>query len=128
MRHPESDLQIAAVRWFRYQYPKAILFAIPNGGKRNAREAARMKAEGTTPGVPDLFIAEPRGIDAGLFIEMKAGKGKVSAEQKDMGERLLVAGYGVAVCRSFEEFKATVTTYLSRPSLHDNDPVQLLST
>lgn len=128
MRHLESQLQRACITWLRLQYPKVVAFAIPNGGKRNAREGAILKAEGVLAGVPDLFIAEPRGIDAGLFIEMKAGKGAVSAAQKDMGERLLVVGYGVAVCRSFEEFKATVTTYLSRPRLQEHDPVQLLST
>lgn len=61
MNHPEHELQKSCVKWFRLQYPEYtnLLFAIPNGGKRNAREAARLKAEGVTPGVPDLFLQLP---------------------------------------------------------------------
>lgn len=53
------------------------LHAIPNGGFRNAREAARLKAEGVTPGVADLLLPWPK-IDSkgiivycGLYIEVK---------------------------------------------------------
>ena len=129
MRHPESDLQIACVRWFRHQYPKVLIFAVPNGGKRNAREAARMKAEGTTAGVPDLFIASPRGGYGGLFIEMKAGKGKLTEAQEEMHDRLVVDGYVCDVCRTLESFQKIVQGYLSQPSFaaSGNDAVQLLS-
>ena len=72
--HPESELQRACVRWFRMQYPQHLLFHIPNGGKRNAREAAIFKAEGVVAGIPDLFLAEARHGHHGLFIEMKAGR------------------------------------------------------
>ena len=33
-----------------------ILFAMPNGGSRNAREAAIMKGEGVTVGVADVIF------------------------------------------------------------------------
>jgi hypothetical protein len=58
-RHEESRLQRACVQWFRLQYPAHTLFAIPNGGKRNAREAGILKAEGVLPGVADLFLMYP---------------------------------------------------------------------
>ena len=35
----------------------ALLFAIPNGGKRDKITGARMRAEGVKPGVPDIFWA-----------------------------------------------------------------------
>lgn len=110
--HPESEMQRACVRWFRAQYPHCLLFHIPNGGKRNAREAARFKAEGVVPGIPDLFLAEGRHGFHGLFIEMKAGKNTATPAQKEMMERLYRAGYSCAVCRSFEEFRDEVMKYL----------------
>lgn len=50
MRHIESQIQKDCVTWFRLQYPKIgrLLFAVPNGGARNAKEAAIMKGEGLT--------------------------------------------------------------------------------
>lgn len=33
-----------------------LIFAIPNGGKRNVIVARKMKAEGVKPGVPDYFF------------------------------------------------------------------------
>lgn len=57
MKHHEHNLQTACVRWFRYQYPKDIILAVPNGGSRdNKKEAARLKAEGVLAGVSDLII------------------------------------------------------------------------
>lgn len=133
MKHPESQLQRACITWLRLQYPKVVAFAIPNGGKRNAREGAILKAEGVLAGVPDLFIAEPHGHYSGLFIEMKAGRGTTTEAQDAMIRRLGEAGYCVDVCRSLEDFQAVVRGYVSLPTLASmlasgNDPVQLLST
>ena len=58
MKHIESRLQIACVRWFRMQYPqyKLMLFSVPNGGKRTLMEAIIMKNEGVVAGVSDLIL------------------------------------------------------------------------
>lgn len=62
MRHEESELQRSCVKWFRYKYSnlKPLLFAVPNGGFRNVREARIMKAEGVVAGVSDLILLLPR--------------------------------------------------------------------
>lgn len=39
-------------RWSELEY----LYHVPNGGSRNAREAANLKAQGVRPGVPDLEL------------------------------------------------------------------------
>ena len=118
---PEHRLQVACVKWFRMQYRQYanLLFAIPNGGKRNAITAARLKAEGVTAGVPDLFLAKPAisgrfsiQDDYGLFIEMKVGKNDSTPAQKQMRSDLRNQGYAVAVCRSLEEFIEVVENYL----------------
>ena len=71
--------QALVIQFMRRNYPEVLIFAIPNGGQRNAATGARLKAEGVVPGVPDLFIPA-----WGLFIEMKTLTGKVSLEQKAM--------------------------------------------
>lgn len=109
----EHALQVECVRWFRYTYPNEIIMAIPNGGYRTRTTAAMMKAEGQLAGVPDLFIAAPRGTYAGLWVEMKNGKaGRLSDSQKSMHERLQDKGYKVEVCRSGVEFRQIVQKYL----------------
>ena len=59
-------------------------FAIPNGGLRSKRTAARLKAEGVKAGVPDIFLPVSVGIWSGLFVEMKRTKGgRLSDEQRE---------------------------------------------
>ena len=54
------------------------LFSVPNGGKRDKREANKLKATGTVPGIPDLvFFAE----DLLVFFELKVGKNNLSDNQ-----------------------------------------------
>lgn len=100
----ESDEQIAFVRWFRATYPDTLIFAIPNGGSRQKREALKLQNEGVTPGVPDLCIPEWR-----VYIEMKRQKGgTVSPEQKAIMAELERVGYRCFVCKGYQDAKRTV--------------------
>ena len=64
-RHDEDDMQKALFSWITLATPRipqlALAFAVPNGGKRDAREAARLKGLGVRPGVPDVMIPAHRG-------------------------------------------------------------------
>lgn len=103
----EHEDQKAFVEWFRASYPKVRIFAIPNGGMRGKAEAGKLKAEGVSAGVPDLFIPA-----WGLFIEMKRVKGGVvSEEQKDWLNYLASEGYSVMVCRGLYEAVASVKEF-----------------
>lgn len=111
----EHDLQVSCVRWFRLEFPEyaSLLMAIPNGGRRDYVAAAKLKAEGVVPGVPDLFLAVSSGGWHGLWVEMKNGKaGEVSPAQKEMHERLRAQGYRVEVCRTFDAFVTILRDYL----------------
>lgn len=112
IRHLESELQRNCVKWFRLQYPHLILFAIPNGGRRSAIEAAIMKGEGVMPGVADLFLMFPTKAHHGLFIEMKHRDGKQSEKQVRFEEQANRYGYGYAVARSFDEFITVVKEFV----------------
>jgi hypothetical protein len=81
------------VSWFRKTHPGVRIFAIPNGGWRGVAAGARLKAEGVSAGVPDLFIPEWR-----VWIEMKRAKGGVLSEkQKGWRDYLIGCGYKVIV-------------------------------
>ena len=112
MKHAEDNLQIAVVTWFKYQYPKHIIAHCPNGGYRNAREAARFKRMGVLSGFPDLIIPVTRKEYAGLFIELKAGKNKPTANQLTVMQKLQNEGYKCEVCYSVDEFINVVNEYL----------------
>ena len=115
MRHNESNIQIACVRWFRMQHPKLarLLFAVPNGGARNAVTGAILKAEGVVPGVADLLLLVPAGPYHGLCIEMKTKTGMQSDSQTEWMTEGTEQGYAYSVCRSFADFVETINTYLA---------------
>ena len=119
----EHQIQAACVKWFSYQHPryKNLLFAIPNGAflqgdkMQRIRLWKKLEAEGAKRGVPDLFLAVPVRGYAGLFMEMKAEKGRVSKEQRYMMLQLAKQGYRTEVAYSVEEFIMKVNIYLSLP-------------
>ena len=98
------------------------MFAVPNGGNRDARVGARLKMTGVKRGVPDVFLPVPKGRFAGLFIEMKKpadrGKktqaGRTSSEQDSWLEYLAQAHYATAVCYSWEEAVNTLHWYYGK--------------
>lgn len=102
MKLQESSLQVACVRWFRCQYPDFIIYAVPNGGTRNVREAQRLKTEGVLAGVADLVVLLPEGRS--IYIEMKVKGNGQTMNQKVFERRITELGHTYAVCYSFEEF------------------------
>lgn len=112
MQQNEHQEQVALIKWFRMQYPRLIMFAIPNGGVRNIVTAIKLKDEGVLAGVSDLFLMKANATHHGLFIEMKAAKGKVSDTQKYFIEQARAQGYAACVCFGFEEAQAAINNYL----------------
>ena len=127
MNQEEHKLQCACVKWFAYQHPElqGLLFAVPNGSYRNKATAGKLKAEGVVAGVADLIllvpVSKPCHDDAGwwytlhgLCIEMKTKTGRQSPEQKAWAEKVLLKQYEYALCRSLDDFIATVEGYLNQ--------------
>jgi len=116
MRGEESIIQGYCVSWFRSRYKLygGLLWATPNGGHRNKATAGILKAEGVRRGVADLQLAVARGGAHGLFIEVKTSKGAQQPEQKQFQADVEAQGYQYILCRSVEEFIATVTNYLNQ--------------
>lgn len=120
-RKSEAEEQTNFLIYFRSYFAKAknidprLMFHVPNGGARRLTEARRMKAQGVTPGVPDLFFAVPRGRKAGLFIEMKTKTGgKVRTDQVEMIAVLRDAGYEAEVAHGADEAREILEEYWRR--------------
>jgi len=116
MNHPESEEQQALFQWAEYarkQYPElTLLYHIPNGGRRDKLEAARLKREGVKAGVPDLCLPVARGGYHGLYIELKAGKNTATPLQRQWIAALEMQGYAAAVCTGWPEAKKVIEDYL----------------
>ena len=118
------------MQWARrhaYQYPELrLLHAIPNGEKRSRSVANRLKLEGVSPGVPDLFLPAARASHDGtqrhgLYIELKRQRGgSVSAEQKAWHVELRAQGYEVVIAKGWEAAVAAIRRYLGA-GVHETD-------
>jgi hypothetical protein len=115
--YPESDLQRNIISELCIRYPRirALTTATGAGGKRNVREAARMKAEGLTAGYPDLAIYIPAKTNCGLFVELKAPGGRPTVIQKEKMAQLEEKGYYVAVVDSRDGFFRVLQDYFGIP-------------
>ncbi len=100
----ESKEQMLLVQWMRRTYPPVRIFAIPNGGGRSMSQGAKLKAEGVTRGVPDLYIPAWR-----MWVEMKREKGgRIDPDQADWHEYLQSIGDTVLVGYGFEDAKQKI--------------------
>jgi hypothetical protein len=96
--------QVRLVAWFRKTYPGVRVFAIANGGGRSMAQGASLKAEGVSPGVPDLFV--PAWL---LWVELKRETGGVvSPVQKDWIAYLEGIGHKVIIGHGFEDAKRQI--------------------
>ncbi len=91
MRHAEADFQVGVVRFLRMS--GHFVFAVPNGGSRNLREAVNLKAQGVMAGVSDLIVLLP-GKKV-YFIELKNpnGKGRQSPAQREFEDNVRAHGH-----------------------------------
>ena|SRR6187431_2858061 len=104
----ESKLQQDIYNFFHNTYclkhhnPRCMIFAVPNGGTRNAMEAITLKATGLLAGVSDLIVIIPNKI---LFVELKTEIGIQSEVQKDFQSRIELLGYEYHLIRSLTAFQ-----------------------
>jgi hypothetical protein len=112
MKEQEHQLQVSCIKWFRLQYRGRLIYAIPNGSKRNIVTATKLKAEGVTKGIPDIHIPIANRFYHGLYIEMKIKPNSPTTSQKEMMNQLHTNGYKCSVCYSLEDFMSVVNEYM----------------
>jgi len=108
--------QKALFDWAAYQSGKipelALMYAIPNGGKRSKAVAGKLKAEGVKAGVPDICLPVACGKYHGLYIELKAEGGRASDSQRSWMVALAAQQYRVHLCVGWHAAKAVIEEYL----------------
>lgn len=85
----EDRLQYLLCEWMRNN--NIMHFHVPNGGKRDKREASKFVALGVKKGVHDLIVLLDGGVT--IFIELKTGKNKLQPAQVKFDEWLKKAGH-----------------------------------
>jgi len=113
--HHEDDEQAALFDWAAHYPVLEWLHAIPNGGNRDPREAARLKRQGVKKGVSDIFLPLPRDGYHGLYIEMKRrrrdGYAALRPGQQQFLDDMQKQGYKTAVCYGADEAIETLKAY-----------------
>ena len=112
----EAQHQINIIRWtqiVRDIYPELeLLYHIPNGGGRDAKEGKHLREQGVKPGVPDLCLPVPRGQYDALYIELKTEKGSPSPEQEWWICQLRVEGNYAVVCYGWRSAIKIIEWYM----------------
>lgn len=120
----EDRQQEQVFRWARLQrIPDAedvepgsrvadYLYHPPNGGQRGKVTAARLQAQGVKSGVSDLHLPLARHGFHGLWIELKAEDGSVTARQQQWLDRMSRAGHMAVVCFGWGPAVETIRSYL----------------
>ena len=118
----EHRIQCACVKYFNLTYPKlkGRLFAVPNGGRRDAVTASKLKAEGVIAGVSDLILLKSNRDYGALLIEMKKKGGYQSPSQKQWQKMICEnREYKYVVCHSLDDFIREVDEFLKNSELWD---------
>lgn len=120
----EAKEQEAVFDWaerMQTRYPDlALLFHVPNGGKRDRREAAHLKRQGVKPGVPDIWFPVPCGGYHGLVIEMKFGDNTTTPKQEQWLKALHRHGWAVKVAYTWLEAVGAIEKYIMLKAEEDH--------
>lgn len=116
----EYNEQVTVIAWRNELIKKGISNAFPgiewlhaslNGIRLTPGLARKAKAQGMTSGIADLFLPVKNLRYSGLYIEMKFGKNKQSAEQKTFQSFVESKGYKYELCYSAEEAIKQIMIY-----------------
>ena len=115
-RNSEDAEQETVIQWVRICSGKRpelkLLHHIPNGGRRNAKEAAKLKRMGVLSGVADLHLPVARGNYHSLYIEMKYEEGRLLESQKDFLKAAAAEGNYCIVCYSAPDAIEIIDLYM----------------
>lgn len=113
--HEEADIQsefFKVVPTFFPRLPDKLLFAVPNGGSRNAIEAKNLKRQGLKPGISDVILLIPKKGFASLLMEFKTQQGDQSDEQLIFQHQAEACGSKYVIVRSVGQAIDEMKAYL----------------
>lgn len=108
----EDQLQSKCYQWFHNSFPdlRGLLYAVPNGGYRNGREANRLKATGVVAGVHDLQF-QYQGTH--YTFELKVGGNSLSSAQVRWWKQMEAHGARCFEIRDFDTFCEIIKTIVN---------------
>lgn len=111
---PEQIEHINIVNWFNNKYPElnCDFHHFANERRCSIQQGRLLKRMGVQRGVSDFFLALPSGGYSGLWIELKVGAGKLSADQTNFINRKNSRGYLAVAVWGFDAAKEVISTYL----------------
>lgn len=113
----EDRHQQAFTDWARYNrnlYPELDLYHhIPNGGRRDKKTAARLKAQGVKAGVADIFIPAAADGYHGLYIELKVDGNYADEEQNNFLNGVMRQGYFACIAYGWRAAAMATEMYFS---------------
>ncbi|MDH2299812.1 VRR-NUC domain-containing protein [Cobetia sp. 29-18-1] len=124
----EGHEQMVLIRWLNGEQRRGkqvgvlledVTYHVPNGGQRNKKTAADLKAQGVRAGVSDLVIASARGGWHGLYLEFKAAPphdAALAGSQREWLARMEARGYLAVLAKGVEEAKAVLIAYADWPA------------
>lgn len=127
-RADETQEQICLFEWAEYsrgRWPElALMYHVPNEGKRSQGAGGRLKAAGMKAGVPDICLPVRRADYGGLYIELKVNGAKPRREQKQWLEALAQQGYITSCCDGWEKASRVISRYLQLPKPDNQEGAQ----
>lgn len=103
-----TAMQLVRLILRRHGTDERLAMHVPNGGKRNAIVAAKLKRQGVVAGYPDIMVF----VGMGLAIELKVWPNKPSEAQQVIHELLRAQGWRVEVCYGTDEVVRITNEYL----------------
>lgn len=104
---PELQVHKAIMAYLDRVLPKTVrAFHPANGGRRDAKTGAMLKALGVKAGVADIVLVRQGGVMA--FLEVKAGKGSPSPAQRDWRDWCAENAVPYAIVRSIGDVQTVL--------------------
>jgi len=96
----EQNICIAFMQRLQQYHPEIfdLIYHI-----KNESSTAHVSGIGIKKGIPDYFLAMPKGGYHGLYLEMKKPKGTLTKDQVKVIPKLREQGYKVEICYSWLE-------------------------
>jgi hypothetical protein len=108
----EEQIQVQVAQYLDAKLPKGWRWHhTPNGSHRLKSVAAKLKAQGVKPGIPDVCILRPNGSP--IWLELKAFGGVLTVSQKEFMAWCAEAKQPFKVCRSVGEVEVFLKEYLA---------------
>jgi hypothetical protein len=113
MNHPERIIQMNLVNWLRQKHPEIKFQANLAEQKCTASWRSILHRMGMRKGVSDLFFPASNQGFKGMWLELKADKGRPSKEQIEFIEDMKSEGYAGFITFGHEESEEKIKWFFS---------------